>query len=540
MALETNPNLDIRWAEISTNVPPSNSPNKTEPLTRHKDAGWDWKEKPSFSRFNMWMNRVWKQVDWASDCIDVLVPVLDLVIDEDLELHVSTTGDDTTGDGTVSLPWATPQKAYEFLQGKIVPDGVTVTIRVAAGEYISSSSLNIGHPDGDRIFLVGEDLVGGKPYGMPIGDYSVDRNAPVVPAQGVNEFQNTAGTLPANSSAPTRTTARSNDLAANEALIRSRYQTIFTFNNVSGINSVAGSGNVDKIAVLGTRTVGTVGIACGGNPGAVAVTYGGHISVGTQVAVHGFHEGVIANVASSVLCDSVTVTGCSSSGLVSQFGGAMICRGSNIQGCDLDGIQNAAGGSMLMDGSVCSGNGRHGSSVRGSVQYISSVTYPIGITLSGNGNQGIIVIGSAGASEGSNAVISGNGDNGIATQQGGSVLIKIGCSTVGNDGSGVLSAEGSVDISGNCLNNGGGGLVALGSGSITTGDLVINNTNDDHTPGSGTNSGIASIVYSEGQTSINIADAGVGNVGAGVTFSPAHGVVGNGSAINSFVQIPTL
>lgn len=49
--------------------------------------------------------------------------------------YIATTGNDTTGAGTVGNPWKTLQKAWNYLQANIDFAGFTVTIQIADGTY---------------------------------------------------------------------------------------------------------------------------------------------------------------------------------------------------------------------------------------------------------------------------------------------------------------------------------------------------------------------------------------------------------------------
>ena len=532
--INTNPNLDYQWASQSLTVEPNNTANKTEPLSRMKTEGWQWKEKPSFSRLNMWMYRVFTQLDWASESIDTLASLLDFVVEVDTTYYVSTAGDDTTGDGSQASPWATPTKAYDFMSSRLVPNSVSVTISVAAGTYSFTEPLDISHPSGDRIFLVGADLSGNKPYDMQIGDYSVDRNSPTIPTQGADEFFNTAGTLGADAVAGTRTTARSTDRSNNESLLRARYSTILDFTGCSGIITESGTGNINKVLVIGNRTTGTQGLSCGGDPEQFdtgTITYGGHITCGTEVAVHGFFWGVVANVNSSIQCHYITVTGCSGTGLIAQYGGALVGQGMTIQGNDFSGIQVGNGGSMVILGCKSSGNAQQGIVAYGSANTQATATYPNGSIWSGNGRHGIRAIGSGWVL--GNGTVSGNGGYGIVSEKSGNVSWDS-STVVGNDDSGclTLNSGGNIGVSSSSVeNNGAGALVSLGAGTITAISATITTGNGTWTPdANGTNNGTAAHIYAEGAGSINIQNAGSGNTGVGVLVNPAYGSVGNGNA----------
>ena len=56
-------------------------------------------------------------------------------LSQNTSYYVSTTGNDTTGNGSFSSPWATIQKAINYIQKNIDLCGYFVTINVAAGTY---------------------------------------------------------------------------------------------------------------------------------------------------------------------------------------------------------------------------------------------------------------------------------------------------------------------------------------------------------------------------------------------------------------------
>lgn len=55
--------------------------------------------------------------------------------------YVATTGNCTTGDGTVGNPWATPICAYQHIQQNYDLDGQAVTIQIADGTYTSTNQI---------------------------------------------------------------------------------------------------------------------------------------------------------------------------------------------------------------------------------------------------------------------------------------------------------------------------------------------------------------------------------------------------------------
>lgn len=54
---------------------------------------------------------------------------------QNLQLFVSTTGSDTTGNGTSAFPWATLQFAYDYVVANIDMHGLSVNLNVGAGNF---------------------------------------------------------------------------------------------------------------------------------------------------------------------------------------------------------------------------------------------------------------------------------------------------------------------------------------------------------------------------------------------------------------------
>lgn len=106
-------------------------------------------------------------VDWAAGTknIFLVVPaekVTDLdtrlkVISSDLTLYVATTGNDTTGDGSSGSPWATPQKALDYLNGYWISPDATVTTQCADGTYTFTEATSCTHPCAANIVITGEN-----------------------------------------------------------------------------------------------------------------------------------------------------------------------------------------------------------------------------------------------------------------------------------------------------------------------------------------------------------------------------------------------
>ncbi len=77
-----------------------------------------------------------------------------IVVTETTTVYVSTTGDDSTGDGSSGNPWATPEKALEVVNTWILLNHVTISIE--RGAYPETDTLVISHPNGNFVNIVGD------------------------------------------------------------------------------------------------------------------------------------------------------------------------------------------------------------------------------------------------------------------------------------------------------------------------------------------------------------------------------------------------
>ncbi len=169
-------------------------------------------------------------------------------ITADLILYVETTGNDTTGDGSIGTPYASPHKALEFLSTKTLQTGVIVTVQLGAGEFNLTESLVIDSPFASQIYILGEPLILVKPDGVwyvpTYGPYdNTSKYVCTTQAQGDDET----------------------DRAVNIALTKERYETILNFTGCDGL-VVDGSilGNINNVAILsdsaGTYTACNIGL----------------------------------------------------------------------------------------------------------------------------------------------------------------------------------------------------------------------------------------------------------------------------------------
>jgi hypothetical protein len=103
----------------------------------------------------------WKEYDYYTKAeIDAL---FDRYISVDTTfylapLNASPPESDANGDGSLLLPWFSPEKAFNHLKDKWVNTDAAVVVRAAAGDYQDLNETNLSHPCGDRISLVGDSI----------------------------------------------------------------------------------------------------------------------------------------------------------------------------------------------------------------------------------------------------------------------------------------------------------------------------------------------------------------------------------------------
>lgn len=214
------------------------------------------------------------------------------IITSNVTFYVATTGNDTTGTGSISAPWATPHQAMKYLRQRLILDGVTVTVSVADGTYTFTTSLNVDHPQGRQITITGGTTTGTRP---------------TTTLNGGGIVGNTSGSL-----------------AYNDALLNAYYNTKWQFNGCHGIISAAGSGvYIDKVLIRGNNFLNSFGVVT--NSATLAST-SGSINLGTKVAVHNFYYGINTFMGGSINAHSATVTNCTAYAICAYYGGQILCE----------------------------------------------------------------------------------------------------------------------------------------------------------------------------------------------------------------------
>lgn len=500
--------------------------------------------------------------------LGAMYPFQTTVVTGILQLYIDPTGSDVTGDGSVGAPWASPYKALEELQ--YLRFGITgnAVINCAAGTYAMDAQLLVNHPQGERISFTSSATFQAV-TGMPIGDYSVDRNAPVVPTRQATEFHNTAGTLGVNATAPTRATSRSNDRTNNRLLFEGINGCIFKW---------ASAGADESKFLITTRLGGLTNIVLVfPTSDGTDQRHGVHLVPGAtftaaDLQVFGASRGVWINEG-QLSCSNIAVAGSGSCCICVENAGVLSCDTLRLQGSisgdNLDvlsggvvevntefvssgalrnGVEVLSNSSIRVDGSVftCSGNEIYGVGVEAS----GNVTFKEGgagaIIVSGNVSNGF-TLSRASSADAYGLSCIGNGGSGVICSDNSMIRVRAGTGKSNNNGSYGIACTGGgvytcqIQV---CDGNVNAGLFGLDGGKFDGNDLTCVNSVVGQAilasysgPLIAANATIdlsnaaAIDVEAIGGSVVRCPAPGDGGVNAGVVMSPTHGVAGADTSI---------
>lgn len=251
------------------------------------------------------------------------------VITNNLTLNVATTGNDTTGLGTVAAPWATPHRAMEYLSQYAIKQGVTVTVSVADGSYTFTTPLNLNHPNGSQIFINGGSTTGARPAGAALNG---------------GGGGNTAGTE-----------------SFNDALLKAYYNTQWQFNNCHGLVCDSGGNvTVNTVLIRGNATP-WIGVFAGNSDAATSYASSGGINLGTTVAVHNFGgNNIETRLGGSIGASSVTSTNSGFTGFLTNSGGYIRAGSATSSNNGVYGYLANYGGSIYLNSGEAYNNAQEG------------------------------------------------------------------------------------------------------------------------------------------------------------------------------------
>ena len=394
-----------------------------------------------------------------------------------ITLYVDPTGDDTTGDGSLSAPWATPEKALSEIQFlRFGPNG-SCDIQIAAGTYVMSNPLVLDHPQGDKVTLTGDSGTFQSLTGMPIGDYSIDRNLPTVPPKGTNELFNTAGTLGQNANASSRTTARGTDSTNNLGQMRTNAGTILEWSFVAADDSFpkfdikTAVGQISNIQFIFPPSGGN------GNHG-ITVRSNARVTI-VDTNIHGGHAGIFLGASAALQATNVSIAN-SYTGVTGRYNSAARFELLHVQGCETVGMDLQDGVEISVDDLIVSGCGGEGVSLSRSSGIQGEGASPW--VVSGNGSTNVSIVNNSSFSNNVGVITtSGSASFGVLSGQG--YISALGLQSIGNS-SGIFSINGSLITVGagpnDLRNNVNDGIIAERYAVYTAGGAltIVNNGRD--------------------------------------------------------------
>ncbi|WP_436500310.1 right-handed parallel beta-helix repeat-containing protein [Actinokineospora sp. HUAS TT18] len=96
-----------------------------------------------------------------------------------VQYYVSTTGSDATGDGSVTKPWASVQKARDAVRGQLAGMSSDITVNIAPGDYYQTSTISFTDADsgqnGFNVVYKSSGAVGSARFfgGQPVTGWNV-------------------------------------------------------------------------------------------------------------------------------------------------------------------------------------------------------------------------------------------------------------------------------------------------------------------------------------------------------------------------------
>lgn len=303
------------------------------------------------------------------------------VISSGTTLYVATSGNDTTGDGSQTSPWATPTRAAEYLSQRRIKSGVTVTVSVAAGTYTFTSTIRLDHPQGSQIKYVGATPSGTKPRGSALN------------GGGTRGY--TTGTE-----------------ATNDVALKNYYNVVWQFNSTTGIKVAPESTLIlQNILIRGnyvandpdsTDAIRVQNGLAGGQGGSVELN---------DCAIHNFaNRGLALVFGGYATLRDVSITNCgggigNSSGIILGDLGTATDQISNltISNCRSDAISHTRNATGRYVGSYIANNGGSGIDMIENSSCRASTA-----TITNNGKKGVVVQ-QSGSIQLRTATVTGNG-----------------------------------------------------------------------------------------------------------------------------------
>lgn len=342
------------------------------------------------------------------------------LITQNLTLFVAPGGSDSTGDGSITRPWSSVQRALNYLSEKSISSSASVLISLANGTYTFTSALTIQHAAGANIHIVGNPT-----------------------AEGLVILNFTGGT---------------------DGIFVTDGHALGYLDGVTVRGLWAGSGN----AGLSTS--------------AIRASRNASIALGDHVTVEKFYYGIQADLGGSVEADSIVVNSAGDGGLFAYNGGVIDSTGAIIRNVG-DATRLLGGGVIAEIGGTVRANALTVTAcLQAGIQALGGNVRSDSFLTSGNQGYGIYidrngVVDGDGASSASN-----NLGDGIHIESGG-VLRTYGVLTVNNNGGhGLYVSQGHVTLARNSHIDGNkfSGVYATAGSQVIVGTGSTLNANKAH------------------------------------------------------------
>lgn len=253
------------------------------------------------------------------------------IITSNITLYVTTGGDDVTGDGTEGDPWATLTQALAWLSDKLISAAATVTIQIDDGTYVRTATDMLGHVNGDRINIVGENtyditlasiasstgstgawsivLNVDDSSDAAIGDfllipYNISGGSLTETLCGCWEITGVSSGTPDTitiTSTHRHTVAPSGAVSGTVTITK----TILQYNGVGGLSITASAlGLLDKLTLLGN-----------GNGRGLAASAASAVTCGSNVGISSFDQNMLSASSSSIIAEYICVSNSTSWGI---------------------------------------------------------------------------------------------------------------------------------------------------------------------------------------------------------------------------------
>lgn len=433
-------------------------------------------------------------------------------------IFVPAGADITVTVGASGADFTTLAAAWSSVASWIIPDTAWVTISVAAGTYASSSPISLKHPYGHRIRIAGPAVVAttatasgsvtgsagawavpltvASSAGMAVGDYVLIR-----PTAGTGQWRLFGGickiSAVTDSTHITVTNTARNaawPTAALTAATVTALKAALSFTGCDGIQIDGPVGSIDKLALVGDKTVGTIGLIA--QRAQQAGKGKAYVHLGASMGITSFGDGgVYAQYGGTVDAASLCVADCLTYNVLAQHGGSVMLNSGIISGGVEAGVAASQNGAVSFEDGIACGNGTHGIYAFGGGAVLAKNGYVWSNVVHGayaayggkiradnlnaqySGQDGMFVVDGA-AIVVPTGVASNNGIQGVHAQSGGTIYYSSGVAN-SNGSSGFYADGGTIDcpsatattntVNGFTATNAG---VVLADGSIATGNTA--------------------------------------------------------------------